>query len=145
MRKLLATSFMAAAAAALTLTPASAAPHSDTYSYIAVGGDAVAFNCDGAIKVTDVGVGGLCFDILRGDTTVTVTMNDESGIPTGGTLRFRDPANTRIGTDRFFCGTTGTLTIPAGADEILVWTQSAKSVAANCGPSTKGTMTAAFS
>ena len=145
MRKLLATSFAALAVAALTLAPASAAPHSDTYSYIAFGGDGVAFNCDGAIKVTEVGVGGLCFDILRGDTAVTVTMNDESGIPTGGLLRFRDPANTKIGNDVFFCGTTGSLAIPAGADEILVWTQSAKSVAANCGPSTKGTMTAAFS
>ena len=154
MRRLLATSIAAVGAAALTLAPASAA-HSDTYRYLAVGGDGAAVNCDGALKVTDVGVGGLCFDILRGDTKVTVTAADDSGVPVGMQLRFRDPANVAIGADRFICGTSGELAIPAGADEILVWTFIAKSKVTystatpsagvrDCNPATQGTMTAAF-
>ena len=154
-RRLIASAVAAIGAAALTLAPAGAA-HSDTYQYVAAGGDGAALNCDGALKVTEVGVGGLCFDILRGDSTVTVTFADDSGLPVGGQLRFRDPANVAIGADRFFCGTTGSLTIPAGADEILVWTYMARSKVAystatpsvaprDCNPATQGSMTADFS
>lgn len=129
----------------LLAAPATAGPHTDTYSYVAPGGDAIAFNCDGALKAVGPGVGGLCFDILRGDTKVTVTINDDSGLPVAGQLRFRDPSNARIDVDRAFCGSTPELDIPTGADEILVWVQSAKAVPVGCNPATKGTMTGAFS
>lgn len=146
-RKVLAAAAAVAALGGFAGMPADAAvTHTDTYSYIAPGGDAIAFNCDGAIKVTEVGVGGLCFDILRGDTFVTVTINDESGRPVAGQLRFRDPANVKIGTDRLICGTSGKLAIPANADEILVWTFTAKSatVPGGCSPAIKGTMSATY-
>jgi hypothetical protein len=144
-RRTLPAATLAALLGAVAASSPAQATRQEQYTYVAVPGDVGALNCDGSLKVTDVGYGGLCFDIWRTDVSVAVTINDESGVPTGGNLRFRDASGTKIGTDLPFCGKTASLAIPTGAKDIIVWSWGAKSVAnISCSPSTRGTMTAVY-
>lgn len=147
MRKLLSIAAAAAAAASLLGSPAQAA-RTEAYEYYGTPGDGFILDCDGSLKVSGAGMGGLCFDIWRDDATVTITTADDSGKPVFGFLRFRK-GTTNVGDPVPFCGTTGTLTVPrdaAGplADRILVWTRQAGGIAAGCNAATHGTMTASY-
>ena len=145
MRRLLVA--LAALVALAGMSPARAAAHTETYRYVGGPGDLTVLNCDGGLKVAEEGIGGVCFDVLRGDTSVSVTVDDASGLATSITYIFRDSAGDSIGDYLQFCGSSGPLAIPAGAASLLTYVDTALSATSPCGgtPGTTGTITASFS
>lgn len=137
---------LVAVAALAGASPARAAGHTETYRYIGGPGDVTALNCDGNLKVAEEGIGGVCFDVLRGDTSVSLTVSDASGTATSITYIFRDSAGDSIGEYLQFCGSSGPLAIPAGAATLLAYVDAALSATSPCGgtPGTTGTITGSF-
>lgn len=134
--------------------PASAAHSaSDTYGTPALGqGDVVSLCLNGDAPLDSC----VRFPILAGETSVTVTITDDSGFPTYGTLGqdYNDDGTTDVSTQ--FCG-TGTLavldSVPLGVAEVIVFPHSAPGLIGNdllaptqcAGVGTSGTVTADFS
>ena len=139
---------VSAAAAALALTGSGAeASRTDTYSYVGGYGDVGAINCDGSLKVSETGIGGVCFDILRGDTHVSLSVDDDSGQAISITYSFKDAAGDDLSGYPQACG-GAELTIPADAQSLAVYVDAALSaVNAGCpgAVGTTGTMTAVYS
>ena len=136
----------AALAAAAGVQPAHAADRSETYTYIAANGDFGSLNCDGGLKVREEAIGAVCFDVLRGDTTVSLVVDDAVTDNVSITYVFENAAGDLLGDYTQICGTAGPLAIPAGAASFLAYVDTALTATSPCGglPGTTGTMTATF-
>lgn len=137
---------VAAVAALAASSPAQATARTETFRYVGGPGDLTALNCDGNLKVAEEGIGGVCFDVLRGDTSVSLTVDDASGTPTSITYIFRDSAGDSIGEYLQFCGSSGPLAIPTGAAVLIAYVDEALAALSPCEgtPGTTGTITGSF-
>lgn len=120
------------------------AGHHEAYEYVAGPGDLTVVNCDGSFKVTATGVGGTCFDVLRGETQVSISADDATGTPISLTYAFSDAAGDVVGGYQQVCGGTVTA-IPAGAQRLTVYVDTALAATGPCiDVGTTGTLSATF-
>jgi hypothetical protein len=111
-----------------------------------VGGAGGAFACRGPGDDTPgIGVGGACFSVPPGATTVAVTAAEDVSGPTAIRVYGHHPDQTSTG-ETVFCEGTGTWTIPADVDVVFVATlDPATSGCTGGGVPVKGTISASFS
>jgi len=141
----------AVAALMILVTPPSlaATTRTVTKSYVAGGNDLVVASATGqwATGVNSEkaaacrGVGGVCFGLRPGETTLRLTIVDESGGPSTGAVSFTDRSGRTMPTGWLpFCDTT-VVPIPEGA-AVAVVTVGAVVSCSFWHPGTTGTITA---
>lgn len=105
-----------AAGGTLAATAAADTSSSETYG---PGGDFATY----CVDALQIGVGGGCFGLQPGATSVTATLKDDATQNTAGEIVFKDASGNTIpnSTSAFsFCG-AGTTAIPVGATEVFVY------------------------
>lgn len=129
----------------LLLAPAALADAGRTESqeYVSRGVVGTA-RCGGSGPVAE---GGACFVVRGGETTLDLVIRDEAVPTVTGAYAFRlaDGTLTRA---QEFCGAVSGVSIPAGADRVLVFAPGSGETPADCGApvkfAPKGTITATF-
>ena len=145
MRRHLALVALAAVSLAAAGGQPASASRSESYTYVAGNGDVGSLNCDGGLKVTETTFGGTCFDILVGDTTVSFSTDDATGEVISLTYSFEDAAGDPMVGYPQVCGGATDLVIPAGAQTLVVYYDTAYTLFNTCGtPGTTGTVTATY-
>jgi hypothetical protein len=124
-----------------------AVPRTEPQDYIALGGDVAAI-CLGATEGEEiVHLGGGCFTLDGSESTVTMTIEDTTGLPTGGYYSFTDAdVEGNVIAEGAFCASIST-GVPAGAVNLFVQVEQVNSsfdCPAGGGPGTVGTVTASF-
>lgn len=127
-------------AASLLVPYAVAAPRSESQEYIALGGDNIA-DCGANIGFN---LGGVCFYPEGDESSVTITVADDSGLPTGFYYEWRVGATLIDGANGAACA-SATLEAVPDATELRIWIDQALTVI-DCGvgggPGTTGVVTA---
>lgn len=132
---------VACAIALLAVVPGHAS-HSETRRYVAGIGDVTVLLCS-----EQPTLGGACFDVPSGHSTVRVRIIDATSMLIGGAWRFEAADGTAL-LRGAFCGQTTPIGIPTGARTLTVFVDSARS-AVDClpaiaGPGTTGDVTATW-
>lgn len=118
MRKMLLTALVVLMAAG----SAQAGTRSETKLYTQAAGDALVLQCDASDPDLG-GLGGVCFDLVGDEASVSATIDDISGQPVGGYYQFSDA----LGLDGndlgngTFCSSSEELTVPAGARSFVIY------------------------
>lgn len=129
--------FLAIALTLLVATPlAAAAPRTETKPYVATPAQV---NC----HMMWPSSGGACFLLDGSESTVTITLQDATGLPVRGAYGFVD--NSPTGPLFPFCNSV-TASVPAGDYDLIVFVEAAFSPSwcAGTTPPTAGTITVTF-
>lgn len=85
------------------------------------------------VVVTCIGnLGGACFDVLPGDQTVSIALDDVLIDPVAGRYRFENPSGTLVGSGNF-CGSVEDVPVPADAVDLFVFAGGPLRATLECG------------
>lgn len=117
--------------------PSQAATRTDRKTYVNAGGDVTA-SC---LRAAGTGIGGACFDILPGETQVSILVRDQFTSIPAFRYAFKNASGTTLlsGSSCWFGGGN----IPAGAT--VLWVYVSQVLAGSCSATYVGEITASFS